>query len=137
MLKRLFLAALAVVLLTGPADARKYVNQVTLTAADTDSTIFYFSAAAKGSTVTFADREEVSNWSASNSSTSAVVDLRIYTKAAPMHASGQDLETYTESFITLTIQPGQTETIEGIKLVGYWCADAATGGALTLLGWNR
>lgn len=136
MLKRLFLAALAVVLLTGPASAGKYLNQVTLTAADT-AAIWHFAAAAKGSTLTFADSQKVANWSASNSSTSVAVDLRIYTKAAPAYTGGSFADLYAQDYITLTIQPGQTQTLEGVELIGYRLDDTPTGGALTLLGWNR
>ena len=126
----------AVLLAAGMADAKPYLNDVKLAAPSTASTIQYFNAAADGSTTTLANSQKVKSWSASNTGTVAV-DLRIYTKAAPAYTGGTFGETFTEDFVELTIQPSQTNTLEGIVLIGYWLEDTPTSGIVTILGWNK
>jgi hypothetical protein len=120
----------------GQVHAEQYANSVTLTAASADSTIQYLDRSNRGATTTAGNRREVEEWSVSNTGT-VEVQVRIYSKAAPgAWRGGSFPATFGSDYVELTVQPGQAQGLP-ITLIGYWLEDDPTGGAVTILGWNR
>lgn len=126
-----------VLLAAGLADAKPYLNTVTLNAADTAATIQYFHKDATGATTTFANREEVKSWSVSNTAPATAAVIYIYTKAAPAYTGGVFGETFGEDYVTLVVLPGQSQTLEGVVMIGWWLSNTPTDGSVTILGWNK
>lgn len=136
-MKRLWVALALVFVAAAPAAARKYVNEIALTTASEDSTIFYFDEAAQGSTATYADREEVDNWSISHQG-SGTVTIRIYTKAAPAYASPFS-EALGSDYISFSLAFGESRNFDdgSVPFIGYAIITGPASGSVKLLGWDR
>lgn len=129
------LAALLVVVALAALTGMSQVNDITLTAAQAGSTIYYFDKTQEGITTTAANRREYHNLSVLNAATN-IIAIRIYHKAAP-DFDGTFSEIYGQDIQTFSLLPGESIELLGDVIYGFRLnTTPAAGGAVMLLAWD-